>query len=160
MGRVKRLSGVLSVSLVAALGLLLGLLVLLAEPEPIKVIEMTRGPVPTSVTHTHSFEMQATTKTTAQISTDLLVGQVGVEVLDDGDRVQHSCQLDGRDYRLVTLELSGGSVPNSSWRLRIIERGAVGRYKIVVAHHRSIADVLGFLGAAVPSSQEVAREHR
>jgi hypothetical protein len=148
MVRAKRPVETLTISLITAIGLLFVLVALQSEPETIKIIDTCRGEAPVSSTYTYSFQSQGAEKITVQLSTNLLMGQVLVKVLGSNNQVYHSYRLGKRDHQQLILESP------SSWQLHITERDVIGRYKIVVARQRSVADFLHFFGDVFcPSSK-------
>jgi hypothetical protein len=143
MGKAERLVKAFIMGLITAMGLVCVLFILQLESETIKVIDVVRGGAPISGTHSYSVQSPGMEKIIVQSSTNLLIGQVLVEVRDSNNREQYFYSLGKRDYRQFTLEsLPGESISDGSWQLHVTEQGVVGRYRIVVARRRSLADLV------------------
>jgi hypothetical protein len=127
------------VGLVFAMGLACALLVLLPESGQAQVIETIRGPEPNSTTETFLFQFERDSpEITLWLSTNLLVGEIAVEILDSNGKVLWlPYELDKREYQCLTIRPERGFGAGRSYQLRVTERRVVGRYKIVVARQEA-----------------------
>ena len=127
------------VGLAFAVGLVCALFVLLLEPGQAQVIETIRGPEPNSTTETFLFQFEHDSpEITLWLSTNLLVGELAVEILDDnGEMLWLPYELDKREYLRLTLRPVRGFQTSRLYQLRITEQHVVGRYKVVVAQQEA-----------------------
>ena len=127
------------IGLAVTVGLACGLFVLLPEPSPTKTIEASRGPVPGSNTETFLFQLERDSpEITLRLSTNLLVGELAVEILDgNGEALGVPYKLDKREYQCLTLRPERGFGAGRLYQLRVTERHVVGRYRIVVARQEA-----------------------
>jgi len=127
------------VGLAFAVGLACALFVLLPEPGQAQVIETIRGPEPNSTTETFLFQFERDSpEITLWLSTNLLVGEIAVEILDSNGKVLWlPYELDKREYQCLTIRHERRFVAGRLYQLRVTERHIVGRYKIVVAQQEA-----------------------
>jgi len=127
------------VGLVFAVGLACEIFVLLPEPGLAKTIETIRGPEPNSNTETFLFQFEHDSpEITLWLSTNLLVGELAVEILDgNGEALWLPHELDKREYQCLTLRPERGFGAGKLYQLRITERHVVGRYRIVVTRQEA-----------------------